>query len=59
MEFVEEEDIRIMTCATCNLDYPEDEECRQCGYYDGRIESEEEEEEEEEGTEEINNLNKI
>ena len=37
MEFVEEENIRIMTCASCNLDYPEDEECRQCGYYDGKV----------------------
>jgi len=37
MEFVDEENIRIMTCASCNLDYPEDEECRQCGYYDGKV----------------------
>ena len=25
--------VRVMTCASCNLDYPEDEECRQCGYF--------------------------
>ena len=25
--------VRVMTCATCNLDYPEDAECRSCGYY--------------------------
>jgi hypothetical protein len=34
MSQVEEE--CFMTCATCNLDYLEGEECRQCGYYEGR-----------------------
>jgi len=34
----EEETGRVMTCAKCNLDYLESEECRHCGYYKGQQE---------------------